>query len=219
MRNEFNSQLKELHQEIYQMGALCEEAISTAVKAFVNRDQELSIRTAQIESKIDRKNQDIENLCLRLLLLQTPIASDLRHVSTALHIINDMERIGDQAADIAELAPFITSEPANIEKSINSMGEDVVSMVSGAVDAILDRDVKHAELIIQDDDTVDSWFSLIRKDLIQEIIKPNVTEKESETFVNLLMIDKYLERIGDHTVNIAEWVRWSEEGKLFQSHE
>ena len=138
-------------------------------------------------------------------MLQTPVASDLRHVSTALHIINDMERIGDQSADIAELVPFISKAPDK--------------MVSGAVQSFIDDDVSAAEMIIMDDDTVDAWFSVVKKDLIEEIIKPDLSEKTSETFVNLLMIDKYLERIGDHSVNIAEWVRWSIEGKLFENHE
>ncbi|MDD5886085.1 MAG: phosphate signaling complex protein PhoU [Oscillospiraceae bacterium] len=219
MRNKFNQQLKELHLEIANMGGLCEEAISSSVQAFLKHDQDLAAQAQQIEAKIDRKNQEIENLCLRLLMLQTPVASDLRHVSTALHIINDMERIGDQSADIAELVPFISKAPDKVENAIHQMGEATVKMVSGAVQSFIDDDVSAAEMIIMDDDTVDAWFSVVKKDLIEEIIKPDLSEKTSETFVNLLMIDKYLERIGDHSVNIAEWVRWSIEGKLFENHE
>ena len=219
MRNKFNQQLKELHLEIANMGGLCEEAISSSVQAFLKHDQDLAAQAQHIEAKIDRKNQEIENLCLRLLMLQTPVASDLRHVSTALHIINDMERIGDQSADIAELVPFISKAPDKVENAIHQMGEATVKMVSGAVQCFIDDDVSAAEMIIMDDDTVDAWFSVVKKDLIEEIIKPDISEKTSETFVNLLMIDKYLERIGDHSVNIAEWVRWSIEGKLFENHE
>lgn len=224
MRDAFQAQLKELHEEIYNMGALCEEAISTAVKAFVDKDAELARRTAGLEGKIERKNQDIENLCLRLLMLQTPVASDLRHVSTALHIINDLKRIGDQAEDIAELVPFIGGVPEehNAEKlkhAVHQMGIATVNMVSGATEAFLKEDTELAEKVISADDTVDHWFQEVKVDLIHEMTKPDISEKESETFVNLLMIDKYLERIGDHSVNVAEWVRWSVDGKMFQSHE
>lgn len=219
MRDAFQAQLKELHSEIYNMGALCEEAISTAVKSFVDRDTDLAARTSELDSKIDRKNQDIENLCLRLLMLQTPVASDLRHVSCALHIINDMKRIGDQAEDIAELSPFIQDDSPKIEDAIHKMGEAAVKMVSGATEAFLKQDTILAEKVIEGDDVVDDWFSKVKTDLIHEITKPDVTEEESQTFVNLLMIDKYLERIGDHSVNVAEWVRWSVEGRMFKSHE
>lgn len=224
MRDAFQAQLQELHDEITNMGALCEEAISTAVKSFVDRDPDLATRTSELEGKIGRKNQDIENLCLRLLMLQTPVASDLRHVSTALHIINDLKRIGDQAEDIAELTPFIQwnaleTEPENIERAIHQMGIETVGMVSGATEAFLKQDTSLAEKVIADDDTVDDYFNEVKVDLIHAMSQPDITEKESETFVNLLMIDKYLERIGDHSVNVAEWVRWSVEGKMFESHE
>lgn len=219
MRDVFQAQLKELHSEIYNMGALCEEAISTAVKAFVDRDADLAARTSELETKIGRKNQDIENLCLKLLMLQTPVASDLRHVSCALHIINDMKRIGDQAEDIAELSPFIQDDSPKIEDAVHQMGEATVKMVSGATEAFLKQDTGIAEQVIAADDVVDNWFSKVKNALVHEIAKPDISEQESQTFVNLLMIDKYLERIGDHSVNVAEWVRWSVEGKMFKSHE
>lgn len=226
MRDAFQAQLRELHEEIANMGALCEEAISTAVKSFVERDADLVGRTSRLEGKIGRKDQEIENLCLRLLMLQTPVASDLRHVSTALHIINDLKRIGDQAEDIAELVPFIqkvlesgVSDLSGLETAIHEMGEAAVKMVSGATEAFLKQDTGLAEQVIAMDDTVDDWFREVKGELIHAMTAPDISEKESETFVNLLMIDKYLERIGDHSVNVAEWVRWSIDGRMFESHE
>lgn len=206
MRSRFDRQLAELNTELIKMGALCEEAISTAVKYLMGSDE--SIRTACIETdrQIDHKERDIEALCMKLLLQQQPVATDLRVISSALKMISDMERIGDQASDIAEIAPFVAR--SNIEKKthIEDMARATSKMVTDSIDSFVKKDVTLAKETIVMDNEVDSLFDKIKSEIIFAI--SNKTD-DAESLIDLLMIAKYFERIGDHAENIAEWVIYS----------
>lgn len=212
MRNTFNDQLAEMHSELQEMGGLCEEAIATSIRSLSDKDPELIKRTAKLEEKIDRAEKDIETLCLRMLLLQTPIASDLRHVSAAMKMVTDMERIGDQASDIAEIAGFIgnAETPKKVMDDIHGMANDVVKMVREAVASFISEDIDTASKVIAYDDAVDDWFNKIREDLVADLS----AGKGGEVTIDLLMIAKYLERLGDHATNLAEWVQFSATGTL-----
>ena len=169
MRVKFDEQLKELHVELIKMGSLCEEAISLSAKALEGgpEAEALARKVSPLEYEIDQKEREIEGRCMRLLLQQQPVATDLRIVSAALRMISDLERIGDQAADIAELTPYITEETAQKELPISQMARCAVSMVTGSVDAFVREDLDLARKIIQEDDQVDAYFSEIKEELIQ----------------------------------------------------
>lgn len=205
MRNRFNEQLEQLNVELIKMGALCEEAISGAAKALLERDVELSERVDQLERDIDQKERDIEAQCMKLLLRQQPVASDLRTVSAALRMISDMERIGDQAADIAEIAREM--EPSRLRRSepMADMARAAIRMVTDSVDAFVRRDMELAHSVVRQDDPVDSLFLQIREELTRLI----ATGENGGVCLDLLMVAKYFERIGDHAVNIAQWVEYS----------
>ena len=208
MRVKFDEQLKELHVELIKMGSLCEEAISLAAKALEGGPQAkgLAARVSPLEFEIDQKEREIEGRCMRLLLQQQPVATDLRTVSAALRMISDLERIGDQAADIAELTPYITEEAAQKELPLSEMARYAVSMVTGSVDAFVREDLELAQKIMDDDDKVDAIFSRIKEELIHCIME-NILEPKA--VLDLLMAAKYFERIADHAVNVAEWVEYS----------
>lgn len=202
MRNRFNEQLEQLNAELITMGALCEEAISTSVKYLTDNDKEMKEACLEADRLIDRKERDIEALCMRLLLHQHPVATDLRVVSAALKIISNMERIGDQASDIAEIAHYVTSK--GIEKThIRDMAKAVIGMVSESIEAFVKSDISLAEAAIESDNVVDSLFDKVKKELIAAI---SVHNSNAEAFIDLLMIAKYFERIGDHAENIAQSV-------------
>lgn len=210
MRNRFDTQLDQLNNQLISMGALCENAIAIAVKSLMNNDIVLakSVKTTEIE--IDQKEKDIESLCLKLLLQQHPVAGDLRLISAALKMITDMERIGDQAADIAEIVAYVDLTD-NINKlHISDMATATIKMVTDSIDAFVKRDLKLAEEVIAYDDVVDELFCKIKKDVISLITN---NQKDGEQFVDIIMIAKYLERIGDHATNIAEWVVFSITGE------
>jgi phosphate transport system protein len=210
MRNRFDTQLDQLNNQLISMGALCENAIAIAVKSLMNNDIVLakSVKTTEIE--IDQKEKDIESLCLKLLLQQHPVAGDLRLISAALKMITDMERIGDQAADIAEIVAYVDLTD-NINKlHISDMATATIKMVTDSIDAFVKRDLKLAEEVIAYDDVVDELFCKIKKDVISLITN---NQKDGEHFVDIIMIAKYLERIGDHATNIAEWVVFSITGE------
>ena len=210
MRNRLDTQLDQLNNQLISMGALCENAIAIAVKSLMNNDIVLakSVKTTEIE--IDQKEKDIESLCLKLLLQQHPVAGDLRLISAALKMITDMERIGDQAADIAEIVAYVDLTD-NINKlHISDMATATIKMVTDSIDAFVKRDLKLAEEVIAYDDVVDELFCKIKKDVISLITN---NQKDGEHFVDIIMIAKYLERIGDHATNIAEWVVFSINGK------
>lgn len=209
MRKQFDEQLLTLNRELTKMGALCEEAIARASKALTTGNTELAREVKPLEGEIDRVERELESLCLRLLLQQQPVARDLRQISAALKMITDMERIGDQAADIADIILQIKGEHAGEFQLIEQMAEATIKMVTESVDAYVKRDIDIASAAIRHDDRVDDYFDKIKQQLIDDISKkPDI----GEYALDLLMIAKYLERIGDHAVNIAEWVVFSVTG-------
>lgn len=208
MRSHFDEQLAQLNRELTEMGALCEEAIALAAKAMIESDNELAARVSPLDSEIDQKERDIESLCLKLLLQQQPVARDLRQISAALKMITDMERIGDQAEDIAEIVTYMESECTN-STLLREMAKATIKMVTESVDAYVHRDTELAAMVIAEDDTVDDYFNQVKRELISEITKNPI---RGEQTLDLLMVAKYFERIGDHAVNIAEWVIFSVTG-------
>ncbi|MEE1055162.1 MAG: phosphate signaling complex protein PhoU [Acutalibacteraceae bacterium] len=209
MRSKFDEQLALLNKEMIEMGALCEEAIAMTAKALSEGDLSLAAKVAPISSEIDHKERDIESRCLKILLKQQPVARDLRQISAALKMITDMERIGDQAEDIAEIITCLNGRTANESAHIHDMAKETIKMVTKSVDAFVSQDVELAKSVIGLDDTVDNYFISAKNKLI-EIIASNPTD--GEYALDLLMITKYFERIGDHAVNIAEWVIFSVTG-------
>lgn len=204
MRNQFSEQLNTLNTELIRMGALCEEAIATAAKALLERDTGLTEKVFSIDRHIDQTERDIEALCIKLLLQQQPVAGDLRLISAAMKMISDMERIGDQASDIAEISRFIDSGAG--ELPLGEMASAAIRMVTDSVSSFVGRDLELARNVIKSDDAVDEFFSRIKKELIGVI---SASPEQGEFSLDMLMIAKYLERIGDHATNIAEWVEFS----------
>ena len=206
MRNKFGEQLEKLHVEMIQMGALCEDAISAAAKALMTGDEDLAQAAEEAEREIDQKEREVENLCVKLLLQQQPVARDLREISSALKMISDLERIGDQAADIAELARFVRIPGGTGRQRIQEMADAVIRMVTGSVDSFVKRDLDLAREVCREDDQVDELFNQVKKELIGLIA---VDADSGELWLDLIMVAKYLERIGDHATNVAEWVEYS----------
>ena len=203
MTTRFQRQLEELHVQMITMGSLCEKVISLATKAIQGED---CIRQVfDTDKEIDGKEREIENLCMRLLLHQQPVAGDLREISAALKMISDMERIGDQAADIADLAQFIEDNNVKIPVLIEKMAEMTTKMVSESIDAFVKSDIALCRQVIDNDDQVDDAFNQVKEELAQ-LMYQNLDAKAG---LDLLMTAKYMERIGDHAVNIAEWVEYS----------
>lgn len=210
MRNQFDIQLKELTNELTLMGALCENAISLAIKAFLEGNEEYAKRAIEVDKKIDAMEKEIESMCLKLLLQQHPVAKDLRIISATLKMITDIERIGDQASDIAEITGY-----ANFSESLNNirikeMAIEVIKMVTNAIDAFVKVDLNLANEVIAYDDVVDNSFLKVRSDIIELISKDKAS---GEIAIDMMMIAKYLERIADHATNIAEWVVFAITGK------
>lgn len=212
MRNRFQMQLEELNNDLISMGALCEKSIHDAVKALLDSDEKLIDRIHDTEKEIDRKEREIEGLCMKLLLQQQPVARDLRTISSALKMITDMERIGDQADDIAELVRFCRLDDSECRKDISAMSKAVIEMVKGSIDAFVKKDIESAKAVIDSDDIVDDLFIKIKCDIIRMTA---VDANAGENAIDIVMTAKYLERIGDHATNIAEWVEYS----LTGSHE
>src|SRR5699024_10825937 len=194
MRNKFDQQLEQLHLELIKMGALCEEAISASVKALLDGDQSMAEKSIAREKDIDQKERDIESLCMKLLLQQQPVARDLRAISSALRMISDMERIGDQASDIAEISAFLTGCPLTGRVHLKEMALEAVQMVTNSVDAFVNSDLDLARAVMRHDDTVDGFFRQIKDELIALIVEDS---RNGEFCLDLMMIAKYLERIGD----------------------
>ena len=207
MRKTFDEQLDLLSQELTHMGALCETAIASATEALKNRDVDLAKHAIAADQEIDQQEREIERLCLKLLLQQQPVARDLRQISSALKMITDMERIGEQAADISEIVTYMSEENLIQELDrIDAMARAASQMVTRSVDAYVKKDLELAKKVIADDDAVDELFEEIKRELIRMIAgEPNCGEQA----LDFLMIAKYLERIGDHATNIAEWVEFS----------
>ena len=208
MRSQFDKQLAQLHRELIEMGALCEQAIALAAQALTESDAALAGQVSGLERDIDRKERDIENLCLRLLLHQQPVAGDLRQISAALKMITDMERIGDQADDIAELIPHLPAALPGGEL-LRAMARETIAMVNDSVTAYVRQDVALAERVMAADDTVDDYFDRVKHSLIASIAHGG---GDGEGALDILMVAKYFERIGDHATNIAEWVEFSVTG-------
>lgn len=209
MRSRFDEQLATLNKELIEMGALCEEAIADAAKALTTADEKTAAKVEPLEAEINQKERDIESLCLKMLLQQQPVARDLRQISAALKMITDLERIGDQASDIAEIITFIDKKAGIDCEPICLMAEATIRMVTESVDAFVKRDVGIAQQAIAHDDTVDDYFLKVKRSLINMIAQ---RPADGEHALDLLMIAKYFERIGDHAVNIAEWVIFSVTG-------
>ncbi len=213
MRNRFDEQLFELNRKIIEMGAMCEEAIASAVKALTSGDVELAARVKKNSSVIDQIEREIETGCMKLLLHQQPVAKDLRLISAALKMITDMERIGDQAEDIADIVTSMngyTMGGMHIIEEMTHMARETIEMVTSSVDAFVKKDMELAQKVICQDDVVDDYFSKVKRRIITLITENSA---DGEFALDLLMISKYFERIGDHATNIAEWVIYSVTGK------
>lgn len=206
MRNRFDEQLMHLNNELITMGALCEEAISGCVKYLIDKDIAMRDNTLEADKQIDQKERDIERLCMKLLMQQQPVATDLRVISSALKMISDMERIGDQASDIAEIVKHIQKSDAESNTHISDMARATIKMVTDSVESFVKKDIALAEAVIRHDDEVDALFNKVKNELIQAV---HQSEDNAEVLTDLLMIAKYFERIGDHAENIAEWVIYS----------
>ena len=204
MRNLYQEQLWNLNQELIQMGAACEEIIALAAQSLTAYSDELEGKTAQVGSVIDESERTIENICLKLLLRQQPVARDLRQISAAMKMITDMERIGDQAEDIVDLIPKMSRSAE--ESQLQDMAKAAQTMVTEAVDAYVKQDLALAKKVMGDDDVVDNYFNEVKSDIIAMIAS---NPGDGEDALDLLMIAKYFERIGDHCTNIAEWVEFS----------
>lgn len=214
MRSRFDQQLATLHRELTQMGAMCEEIIAYASKALTTGEKGWQEKIDRLNEEIDQMERTIESLCLKLLLQQQPVARDLRQVSAALKMVTDMERIGTQAADIGEIISFLERSPGEDCQYIRVMAEATIQMVTESIDAFVKQDIEIAAAAIGHDDVVDDYFLRVKSSLIQMIAEqPN----EGEYALDLLMIAKYFERIGDHAVNIAQWVVFSITGQHIQS--
>ena len=211
MRNRFDEQLHTLNHELLEMGALIERAIRSATDALEKQDVEAALQAIAADKEVNQAERDIESLCLKLLLQQQPVARDLRLISSALKMITDMERIGDQASDIAELVIYLSKEPYRKElKHLPQMAENAIRMVTGGLDAYVRKDVALAQEVMGMDDTIDALFVAVKDELIALI--RNDASAGSQA-IDLLMIAKYYERIGDHAQNIAEWVEYALTGK------
>jgi phosphate transport system protein len=211
MRNRFDRQLVQLNNELIEMGGMIEKAISDTVKALVNQDIDLASNVIEYDEEIDHQEREIEQLCLKLLLQQQPVAKDLRLISAALKMITDMERIGDHATDISEITIELSKE-SYIKKldHIQQMAKETMVMLVQSVEAFVNKDMDKARAVIVHDDVVDDLFNKVKAELIAMIHEDvNAGEQASD----LLMAAKYFERIGDHATNISEWVIFSITGQ------
>ena len=206
MRNYYHQQLSQLNEELIRMGAACEEIIGLAAQALTDYCRSLEEKTQQVGAAIDESERTIETICLKLLLRQQPVARDLRQISAAMKMITDMERIGDQAEDIVDLIPKMTRAAGEDGQMLTKMAQAAKNMVTEAVDAYVKQDLQLAGKVIGDDDIVDDYFNAVKTGIIQLIAQ---NPAEGEYALDLLMIAKYFERIGDHCTNIAEWVEFS----------
>lgn len=205
-RKTFEEELTDLHDTLTKMCSLVEGMIGNAVTALKTLDRKLGAAVSEADREVDDLEIAIEKKCMRILLKQQPVAKDLMMVTTALKVITDVERIGDQAADIAEMVDYVKDTVAQGKVHITNMARAAVSMVTESVEAFVQADMKLAQKVVQDDDKVDELFSKVRKELIQSLKDES---GNPEAILDLLMIAKYFERIGDHAVNIAEWVEYS----------
>ena len=208
MRSKFDEQLALLNRDLTKMGSLCEEALALAAKALANADGQTAAKIAPIDSEIDQMERTIESLCLKLLLQQQPVARELRQISAALKMITDMERIGDQTSDIAEI--IISSKWEKMDENLDkltAMATGVSKMVRNSVTAYVEKDLELARTVMNDDDEIDDYFDEIRDQIIQLVREAD--GRDGRKLFDFIMVTKYLERIGDHATNIAEWVEFA----------
>ena len=210
MREYYTAQLETLNTNMIQMGALCEDAISAAIQSLLEDDRTIAKKVADTELEIDQMERDIERQCMRLLLMQQPVATDLRVVSSALRMIAYLERIGDQAFDIADITKSGSFQGFSGKVHIKEMAKAAIHMVTDSVDSYVKQDVQLAKRVTEEDDVVDELFLKVRRELAKLI---HTDQNASEQALDLLMIAKYLERIGDHAVNVSEWMIYSVTGK------
>ena len=211
MRNRFDQQLAALNNHLLEMGAMIENSIENATQALIRQDVNAANAAISVDNEVDQKEREIESLSLKLLLQQQPVAKDLRLISAALKMITDMERIGDQAADISELVIYIANEPYFKELvHLPRMGEKAIQMVRGSIDAYVNKDLKLAREVMEMDDDIDELFDIVKNELIEQIRSDAASSSQA---IDLLMIAKYYEHIGDHAQNIAEWVEYALTGK------
>lgn len=210
MRSKFDEQLKLLNQELIQMGTLCERAIDMASKALAEGNIKLAGEVPELSYEINRKERDIEAMCMKLLLQQQPVAKDLRVISSALKMVTDMERIGDNSGDIAEIVTMGNVSASDPALPIQDMAKAAIEMVTRSIDAFVKRDIRIAQEVIDYDDVVDRYFDEIKTNLIGRF---GNWKADGEKALDLLMIAKYLERMGDHAVEIAKWVIFSITGR------
>ena len=206
MRMHFDQQLEELNLELIKMGALCERAIRRAADQLLNEKENEPQAVERIEDEINHKERDIENLCMKLLLQQQPVAKDLRMISSALKMISDMERIGDQAQDIADMSRFVKVQEIAHRMNIGKMAEATIKMVTESIDSFVKKDLDSAAAVVKYDDVVDDLFLKVKTEL------PKLLQQDpqnAEYYIDLIMVAKYFERIGDHAENIAQWVEYS----------
>jgi phosphate transport system protein len=215
MGNLLDERLDKLNRELIEMGMLIEHAIQSASRALIDQDVDAAAKAIAFDQQVDQKERDIESLCMKLILRQQPVARDLRMISAALKMITDMERIGDQAADISGLVIYLAGKPY-IKKleHLTQMASAAIRMVSGSIDAFVKRDLALAQQVIEMDDVIDDLFDVVKYELIECI---RVDASSGEQAIDLLMIAKYLERIGDHAQNIAEWVVYALTGRHKES--
>ena len=206
MRNLFDDQLNTLHRKLIEMGSACETAIDLAVRALLEGNADIAHEAAAHDREIDNMEREIEAICLKMLLQQQPVARDLRQISAAMKIITDMERIGDQAEDIGEIVPFLNGRTGQECEDIRLMAETAQQMVRSAVDAYVNQDMALVKKVLSMDDIVDNAFDRTKKTLIHMIAD---RKDDGQYCLDLLMIAKYLERIGAHATKIAEWVEFS----------
>lgn len=210
-RTNFKKQLEQLNDQMITMGSMIENAIETAIAALVSQDTERAEEAIAYDVEIDTQERNIEQLCYKLLLMQQPVAGDLRLVSATMKMITDMERIGDHAADISELTLLMAGKPYIREiTDIEQMAKETTVMVTKSVDAYVNRDLDMAREVIAMDDKVDELFNRVKSEIIGEI---RAGGDDGEQTTDLLMAAKYFERIGDHATNIAEWVIFSLTGE------
>ncbi len=211
MRSYFDKQLGLLNNEMLNMSDMCEDAISQAISALLNGDR---MKAAGLKKSVDQINQQeryIENICVKLLMQQQPVARDLRTISAAMKMVTDMDRIAIQSGDIADIIAVGNIKPSAETESLKQMADAVKKMVTMSIEAFVNKDISSAKEVLAFDDVVDEYFDNIKKELIEKL-KNN--QANGELILDLLMIDKYLERIGDHAVNIGKWVIFSINGEI-----
>ena len=214
MRKKFDQELEAVKENLAKMGLLCQQGIEMAIEYIEKPDQKLEISIAETEQEIDDMERQIENQCLKLFMREQPVAGDLRAVSAAMRMISDLERIGDHAEDIAEVAKYLNEDgsPAGSMNELREMSRAASAMVRNAVEAYAKKDLDLANQVAASDDVVDSYFEKIKRDIATQISENVETAQHG---LDSLMVAKYLERIGDHSVNLAEWVRFMITGNKY----